>query len=59
MLSITTYQDSPETVSAKAILHANRSMCHINMKAADLALADANSAIGFDPQYIKGYYRKV
>jgi len=45
--------------AAKAILHANRSMCHMNMNNAELALADANAAEALDPSYVKTYYRKA
>jgi tetratricopeptide (TPR) repeat protein len=36
-----------------AILFANRSMCHLQMGKADLALADAESAIEQDSSYAK------
>lgn len=46
-----------EDVPAKAILHANRSMCRLSMNATEGAVEDAQSAIQLDPTYIKGYYR--
>ena len=46
-------RDSP----ALAILHANRSMCYLNMSRGAEALVDADEAVRLDPAYIKGYYR--
>lgn len=46
-------RDSP----ALAILHANRSMCYLNMSKGAEALVDADEAVRLDPAYIKGYYR--
>ena len=41
-----------------AILYANRSMCHLNMKKLDEALTDAKTSVDIDSNYAKGYYRK-
>lgn len=44
-------------VAAKAILHANRSMCRLSMNLIDGAIEDAQEAITLDADYLKGYYR--
>ena len=41
-----------------AILFANRSMCHLNMKKLDEALKDAKTSVDMDSNYAKGYYRQ-
>lgn len=48
-----------DNAPAKAILHANRSMCYLGMNNAQSALEDASIAISTDASYIKGYYRKA
>lgn len=45
--------------AANAILHANRSMCHLNMGNAKSALNDALTSQSLDPTYVKGYYREA
>lgn len=50
---------SSDDASACSILHANRSMCHINMGSFQIALDDANQAESRDPSYLKAYYRKA
>lgn len=44
---------------AQSILHANRSMIHLNMGQNNEALSDAEEAIKLDANYIKAYYRKA
>lgn len=48
-----------DNAPAKAILHANRSMCYLSMSNASSALEDANVAVSTDSTYIKGYYRQA
>lgn len=48
-----------DNAPAKAILHANRSMCYLSMSNAPSALEDANVAVTTDASYIKGYYRQA
>ena len=56
--AIKLYSKAIEIRPEDAILFANRSMCYLGMgKPAD-ALSDAETAIGYDPSYVKGYYRK-
>lgn len=43
--------------SALAILHSNRSLCHLGMGKGVEAQDDANSSISLDKNYIKAYYR--
>lgn len=50
-------QQQQGSESVIAILHANRSMCHLKMGNAVLAHQDAETAIASDANYLKGYYR--
>ena len=50
---------SSENLPAKAILHANRSMCYLNMNNGTNALDDAQTAIKTDSTYIKGVFAHV
>jgi hypothetical protein len=43
--------------AALSILHANRSMCYLNMSKTAEAVNDATDAIRLDANYIKAYYR--
>jgi len=42
-----------------AILHANRSMCHLSMNKTDEAIVDADAAVALDADYLKAYYRQA
>ena len=41
-----------------AILYSNRAFINLKLERNGLALEDANKAIQWDPQFIKGYYRR-
>lgn len=45
--------------ASKSVLHANRSMCYLNVGNSSFALDDAVEAIKLDSSYVKGYYRKA
>lgn len=55
--AIEVQQQQQGSESVIAILHANRSMCHLKMGNAVLAHQDAETAIASDANYLKGYYR--
>jgi tetratricopeptide (TPR) repeat protein len=57
--AIQLYSKGLELFPSDAILYANRSMCHLNMKKYDLALNDGAKATELDMNYAKGYYRKA
>jgi len=50
--------DNDATHAGSAILHANRSMCYLNMGNASSALEDASRAEKLDPSYAKACYRR-
>merc|ERR1719235_2466205 len=54
----TLYSEAIELDSRNAILRANRSMAYLKQNLFDEALVDADLAIEFDPNYMKGYWRK-
>ena len=41
-----------------AVYYSNRAQAHIKTESYGLAIADANTAISLDPNYIKAYYRR-
>lgn len=54
----TLYSEAIELDSRNAILRANRAMAYLKQNLYDEALQDSDFAIEFDPNYMKGYWRK-
>ena len=55
--AIQLYTKAIELMPTNAILHANRSMCHLTMGTCASAVNDALKATELDPSYAKGFYR--
>lgn len=56
--AIDLYTKAADLNPASAIYLANRAFAHIKMECYGAAVADAGRAIGLDPRYVKGYYRR-
>jgi tetratricopeptide (TPR) repeat protein len=55
---VTLYTSALE-LCPNAILYANRAAAHLALENYGSALADAQSSVQLDAQYIKGYYRRA
>ena len=56
--AITAYSHSLRLQKNNAVVHANRAMCHLKLKAYRAALADCTAAIQLDDAYTKAYLRR-
>ena len=55
--AITLYTKAIELLPSNAILHANRSMCHLTIGSVSEAVCDGQKAVELDSTYAKAYYR--
>lgn len=56
--AIDAYTKAIENDGANAVYYANRSSAYIKQEMYAFAVKDADMAIGIDPNYVKGYYRR-